>query len=104
MSTYDAKINLNTIVSRKEEIPTIDLDGEIGMMNVDQGKYYGLDSVGTHIWKLLENQQTVQALVGKLLKEYNIDEKTCIEHVLEFLKNLLKEGLLLVDNGRDYSV
>ena len=37
-------IELNNIVSRREDIDTTDLNGDIVMMDLEKGKYFSLNS------------------------------------------------------------
>ena len=84
------------LVARTNDIPTVDLDGEIGMLNIETGKYYAFDTIGTRIWELTVNPIIINDLVQNLLKEYEIDERTCQEDVLFFLNKLLQENLIKV--------
>jgi hypothetical protein len=40
-----------TIVSRGPSVLTAEVDGEIVMMSIKQGRYFGLDDIGSDIWK-----------------------------------------------------
>lgn len=92
-----AEINLKTTVIRRNELPSTDLDGEVGLMNMDTGKYFGFDAVGTRIWELLEGKIQVNALVSALFEEYEVERATCEEQVLAFLNRLMKEGLIQIE-------
>ena len=56
-------LNLNSIVARSEGLVTSNLDGEVVMMSIDNGKYYGLDAIASQIWELLETPCSIRALV-----------------------------------------
>ncbi len=99
MSSHTEKIDLDTIVARPKDLPTAEVSGEIVMMNLDKGKYFALDVVGSRIWELMENPQAVKDIIQSLLDEYDVDAPTCREHVLEFANKLREEGLLEVIHG-----
>ena len=86
--------NSDSVVVRISEIPSVDLDGEVGMMNISRGKYYSLDSVGTRIWELLENPIQVSLLIESLQLEYNVEKNQCEMDVVTFLKKLIDEDLV----------
>lgn len=89
-------INKNSILSRNESLVTGDVEGEAVMMNIANGKYYGMDKVGTRIWELMEKPLSFQEVLNALLKEYNVDEKSCEKDVLTFLEELAKDNLIFV--------
>ncbi len=73
-----------------------DLDGEMVLLNIDSGQYFGIDKVGSHIWQLLERQLSVGEIVRTLLDEYDIQESVCQEQVAEFFQELDSNNLLIV--------
>lgn len=90
------KITPKTMIAQIEEIPSTYIGEEIAFMNAEKSKYYGLDSVGTSIWKAIEEAKTVDGIVEDLLMEYDVERKTCVENVLEFLQELYEEGLVRI--------
>jgi hypothetical protein len=89
-------ISLDTIVSPKKGLDSTDIDGEIVMMDIDKGKYYGFNSVGSRIWELVKNPIAVREINSALLKEFNVDTKTCEEAVFIFLNRLNDEELISI--------
>ena len=87
-------IGLDVNVKHAVGIVSADMDGEKVMMNIEKGKYYGLDCIGSRIWELLEGPNTVRKVVGTLLKEYNVEEKNCQQDVLAFISKLYAQGLV----------
>jgi hypothetical protein len=94
--TNQRKITLEDIIVQKREIDSVDMDGEIVMMDIDKGSYYGFNSVGSYIWKFTEKPSIVKDIVSMLLKEFEVDYKTCEKTVLEFLNRLHNEELITV--------
>lgn len=88
------KIGVDTVVSQAAGLVAADMDGEKVMLNIEKGKYYGLDLIGSRIWVLLEKPQSAREMVDVLLKEYNVDEKTCRHDVLKYLNKLYDQGLI----------
>ena len=83
-----------TILKRKSEILSSDMDGETVMMSVENSEYYSLSPIGTKIWELVENEISFEDLVSKLMKEYSVDIDTCKNDTTEFLKELINKGLV----------
>lgn len=90
------ELSLDSKVVRKSEIVTADMDGEIVMMHVETGNYFGLGSVGSAIWTLIENPLNVEDLVTTLLDQYEIGKDQCETEVLRFLNEMNTIGLIEV--------
>jgi len=88
------KLELEDKIERREDISTTIIDGELGMMSEEKGKYYTLDFIGTRVWELIEKPITVDDLIILLMKEYEVDRATCEVDLLELLDKLLKEELI----------
>ncbi len=71
-----------------------DMDGDMVMMNVDNGKYYNLGTIGGKIWGMIEYPKTVQHIIAELVMEYDVEQTQCEHQVITFLDHLLTEGLI----------
>lgn len=89
-------ITLDTVVAQTDTVLSADLGGEIVMMSIEQGEYYGLDSVGSYIWELIAQPRAVSELCALLVEEFDVEQETCRDQVSEFLTGLNEEGLLLI--------
>ncbi|WP_416573976.1 PqqD family protein [Niveispirillum sp. KHB5.9] len=63
-------------------------------MGLIRGQYVGLDDIGSVLWKLLEQPQTVRQLCGELGRRYRGDPDVIITDVLFYLDEL--RGLDLI--------
>lgn len=90
------EIKLETRVSKNRDIDDTDLDGEKVMMNLDKGQYFMMNEVGSRIWGIIEAPIQVRVIVEKLREEYDVDEQTCTDKVLEFLKSLSEADLIKI--------
>lgn len=87
-------INLDMRVKANKDIDATDLDGEKVMMNLELGKYFALNQVGSRIWEMVESEITVKDIVETLLNEYDVDKETCEHSVSKYLEVLEKEELI----------
>ena len=85
--------NQSTIVQSQKQLVS-DMDGEKVMLSITNGKYYNLGDIGGDIWELLERPILVKELVTTLLSKYEVDHAECEIQVIDFLQDLLKEGLV----------
>lgn len=89
-------INKNSKVSKLDGIDVTDLNGEKVMMNLETGQYFVLNDVASRIWELIEEPIVVTEVINSLLKEYDIDNKSCATEVIEFLSRLSYAELICV--------
>jgi Coenzyme PQQ synthesis protein D (PqqD) len=70
------------------------LADETVLMDTVSGDYMGLNPVGTVIWDLLQQPQTVATLVTLLLDRYEVTEEQCRNEADSFLQELDKRKML----------
>lgn len=85
-------------VTRNEAILTNNIDGEVGMLNVQSGKYYGLDAVGSDVWALMAERVSVKAIVHAMMQNYAVEEERCEQDILALLEKLQQSDLIHVHN------
>jgi len=90
------EIGPDTVLQRKPGLLFNEIDGEVVMLSIENGEYYGMDKVGSRIWNLLEEPMSFSALVEKLMEEYEVEKEQCKEEALIYLDDLLKKKLLLL--------
>jgi len=69
---------------------------EVVMMDIDSGFYFGMNGVGSVIWKHLSTAITLDELVHKMMNEFKVDKQTCEADTIEFLDNLLEKNIIRV--------
>ena len=93
----------NTITRRsliliaKEQL-SCDLGGEVAILNLRNGEYYGLDPIGARIWNLIQKPSTVNEIRDVILKEYEVGPDLCERDLLTLLQKLETEGLIEVQD------
>ena len=73
-----------------------EVSGETVLLDLDSESYFGLDEIGTRIWKLLNDETSAGEMVDALLEEYEVGRETLEADVAELLENLLEAGLIKV--------
>jgi hypothetical protein len=87
-------MRLSTIVARRDGFVDAEIDDEIVALSVERGICYGMNKVGSRIWKLLANPIRVGDVCATLLIEYQVDPDVCERQVLDLLEELQAEGLI----------
>jgi hypothetical protein len=72
------------------------LDQEAVILNLDSGLYFGLDAVGTDMWRALTTSDSIQAAYEKLLDEYDVAPDALRGDLEELIEKLAADGLLTV--------
>src|SRR5262245_15940752 len=70
-----------------------DLDGEAVILHLDAGTYFGLNSVGTRIWQLLERDGRLTAVLDELRAEYDAPPDVLERDLLELVASLVDARL-----------
>lgn len=90
-------IEFSSVVRQSEDQVSAEVDGEVVMMSVERGNYYGLDEVGSHVWDLIEKPTTVAAVCDAVMAEFDVERATCEGDVLKFLEELTEQGLIQIE-------
>jgi hypothetical protein len=76
-----------------------ELGGESVLLNLNGGRYFGLDEVGTRMWQLLTTSPTIEAAYRALLDEYDVDANALRSDLGQLIDRLVEHGL--VEVGRE---
>lgn len=65
-----------TIVAASQVVAT-ELDGEFVMLDPDSGTYYGLNEVGSEVWRLVATPRRFAELVAHVRARFDVTEDAC---------------------------
>ncbi len=91
--------NLNLKIGRNSEILANQVDGELVMMSIENGKYYGMNPTGNLIWNLLETETVIADLLSTLATRFSLTEEKCKSDVLPFVEKLVSEKILVISES-----
>lgn len=83
-----------TVISRSPSVLAAEVDGEIVMMSIEQGCYFGLDDIGSDIWKRIERPCSFAALVDALAIDYEADRRTIASDVTTLLTQMAEQDVV----------
>ena len=92
----DLVLTPKTIFKRNDEILVSKVDDDLVMMDVANGRYFGLDSVGASLWGQLDEARSMEELTNNLCTVYQVSTEQCSRDIEPFLKMLLEKGLITV--------
>lgn len=90
-------IALTNTVTRSPDQISGDIDAEVVLLSIENGKYYQMSVMGTHIWSRIEKPVQVATLIEQLLEEFDVERSVCEAEVLAFLSKLQAERLATVE-------
>jgi hypothetical protein len=67
---------------------------EIVMMDIESGRYLGLDSIGSNIWRRLESPRTFREIIDGLVADYDADRAVIADDVRRLLLDMAAHGLV----------
>jgi hypothetical protein len=79
-----------TIISRSPSVLIEVVDGEIVMLSIERGRYFGLDHIGSDIWKRIEPPCSFATLIDSLAADYEADRATIVSGVQSLLGHMAK--------------
>lgn len=79
-----------------------ELGGETVLLNLANEQYFSLDMVGTRVWQLLVETRRADAVMARLLQEFEVSPEQLREDLSHLLGELMKAGL--VQAGASQSV
>ena len=74
-----------------------DLDGETVMLNLDSGIYFGLDPVGTVIWKHVRETGRLRDIRDVLMAEFDVTADVATQDLLRLAEHFVSRGLATVE-------
>ena len=78
-------------LSVRENLSSQKIDGELVVLDKDNGQIHQLNSVASAIWQYIESGLDINAITEQLIQMYDIDEataKTDLAKVLQQFKEL----------------
>lgn len=89
------------LVRKAEDKISTELDGETVILDMSSGVYRGLDQVGTTIWNMLEEPVSIHEMKEAILAQYDVGEQQCLIDLLEFLKKLAEDKLIVYSDAEN---
>ena len=90
MASLHSKISIPSGVLYHE------LSGEAVILDLESGKYYGLDETGTRMWALLSEHGSLEPAYQALLNEYDANPEQLRGDLLKLTEELVAHGLLRI--------
>ncbi len=80
---------------RRPNVLVRDLDGEAVLLDLDSGRYFGLNATGVRIFELVDGDRSVEEVRLLLAREFTAPSEAIAADLYELVAALEVEGLLL---------
>jgi hypothetical protein len=78
---------------------SVSIDGLV-LLDVDGDMVLSSNTVGAHIWRLIEQQRTAQEIAQQLVDEYAVSVERAQCDVAAFVTDLIARGLVVARDRR----
>lgn len=89
-------ITIDSMIRQGENQVSAEIDGEVALMSIVNGKYYNMNSTGSRIWGLIDQPRRIADVCETLLEEFVIDREQCQSEVLAHVQELIQQKLVEV--------
>lgn len=69
-------------------------DDGIVLIHIGNGYIYTSNTIGAYIWRGITEQWSLEAIADSITHEYQVEHNTAGEHVLRFLIQLQRQGII----------
>jgi len=90
-----AHIATTDYVTHNDDVITADCNNEIVLLRIKSARCYGMNEVGTYIWRQLSQPTQVAELVAALQLKFAADPRESGPQMFDFLERLNREGLIV---------
>jgi hypothetical protein len=92
----DTACTLDTRIVRNPDLVTAPMDGDIVMLSISKGNYYGINPVGVQVWEWLDRPKSLRELAQSMVQVYEVDQTTAESDLQRFVARLLQEDIVQV--------
>jgi hypothetical protein len=87
-------MNLNQSIALSPQVISQELSGETVILDLESECYFGLDTVGTRIWQLIQQGDSVLSIYNTLLDEYEVEAAQLQADLEALLTDACARGLI----------
>lgn len=89
-------MHAGALITVSSRVVGTELDGEFVMLDPDSGNYYGLNEVGSVVWRLLATPRRLDEIVAHVCATFEVAPERCRADVERLLADLAARQLVSV--------
>lgn len=87
-------MNLDTRLEASPSVVTREIGGEMVLMDLESGNYFGLNPVGGQVWQALEEGKSITELCDQIEQEFDVPREQLQQDVLALAEELVERKLV----------
>lgn len=92
-------MELNGKFTQSDGVVSRELDGEVVLLSLASGTYFGLNAVGVQIWSFLAgHSRSIAEIRDLLVAEFDVNEERAQQDVIALASDLLEHDLIRQEN------
>jgi len=92
--TENKEVTTSSVVVSSDNVTSTQIEGESILLDLEEGVYYGLNSVGGAIWEEIQEPMLIEDIVRAITNTYDVERGQCREDVLALVADLEENGLV----------
>lgn len=94
-----ASLANDTVITLNKDCLFNFLEDEVVILHLKQGKYYGLNEVGSFIWESLKEVKTLGNVIEKIKDDFDVSNPSLADEIKEFILDLEDKSLISIHAG-----
>ena len=79
---------------QNKEIIQSKIGDEVVMLDMESGFYFGLNSVASVIWSLMEQEIAFDVLIDRLMEKFEVERSLCESDTRELIGKMLDKNII----------
>jgi hypothetical protein len=97
MQTPSLQPNIHFKLSEQQISTQLNTDTVI--LNIDTGKYYSLEGVGSSIWQAINEGKNLQEIEQTIMNTFEVSEAQSQKDIYAFINSLQQAGLIKLSSS-----
>lgn len=93
------KLTESSVVVVADNLTSAEVDGEMVILDLEDGLYYGLNPVGARIWDEIQEPTSVKNLTSTVAEKYDVEYDRCLDDVMDLLGDMNENDLIVVEKS-----
>ncbi len=93
------KMDNDALLRPSADVIFRELEGEAVLLDLNSGRYFGLNAAGTRVWTLIASGSTMAQVTAAMAAEFDSDAEQIARDVCELVAELTERGLLVKGAG-----
>ncbi len=87
----------STVIRATPSAVAADLNGEMIIMDVESGQYFGLEGIGADVWSIIERPTSIKVICDAIVAKYEVSREVCQADIFALIEELNGLGLTMAD-------